>query len=63
MKTLDCSCGLVLSAVVSAVTEMLRSLRVLEETAAVVSLFQYWITDILPMQRDEKTQLPTMQSH
>ncbi|XP_069008022.1 glutamate-rich protein 1 [Embiotoca jacksoni] len=26
-----------------------------EETTAVVSLFQYWITDILPMQGDEKT--------
>lgn len=31
-----------------------------EETAAVVSLFQYWITDILPMQRDKKTGLSTM---
>nr|XP_046268382.1 glutamate-rich protein 1 isoform X2 [Scatophagus argus] len=28
-----------------------------EETAAVVSLFQYWITDILPMHGDEKTWL------
>ncbi|XP_054470217.1 glutamate-rich protein 1 isoform X2 [Anoplopoma fimbria] len=26
-----------------------------EETAAVVSLFQYWITDILPMQGEKKT--------
>lgn len=26
-----------------------------EETAAVVTLFQYWITDILPMQGDKKT--------
>ncbi|XP_074516254.1 uncharacterized protein erich1 [Sebastes fasciatus] len=31
-----------------------------EETTAVVSLFQYWITDILPMQRDKKTELSTM---
>lgn len=30
-----------------------------EETAAVVSLFQYWITDILPMQGDKKTGLST----
>ncbi|XP_073339748.1 uncharacterized protein erich1 [Pagrus major] len=30
-----------------------------EETTAVVSLFQYWITDILPMQRDKKTGLST----
>ncbi|XP_022606759.1 glutamate-rich protein 1 isoform X2 [Seriola dumerili] len=29
------------------------------EAAAVVSLFQYWITDILPMQRDENTGLST----
>ncbi|KAM9842650.1 uncharacterized protein erich1 [Aulostomus maculatus] len=28
-----------------------------EEAAAVVSLFQYWITDILPMQGDKKTEL------
>ncbi|KAK9533480.1 hypothetical protein VZT92_008595 [Zoarces viviparus] len=31
-----------------------------EETAAVASLFQYWITDILPMQGDKKTGLCTM---
>uniref|UniRef100_A0A8C4GIM2 Glutamate rich 1 n=1 Tax=Dicentrarchus labrax TaxID=13489 RepID=A0A8C4GIM2_DICLA len=31
-----------------------------EETTAVVSLFQYWITDILPMQGDKKTGLSTM---
>ncbi|XP_042357189.1 glutamate-rich protein 1 [Plectropomus leopardus] len=31
-----------------------------EETTAVVSLFQYWITDIFPMQGDKKTGLPTM---
>ncbi|XP_008275107.1 glutamate-rich protein 1 [Stegastes partitus] len=30
-----------------------------EETAAVVSLFQYWITDILPMQGDKTTRLST----
>ncbi|KAF1375039.1 hypothetical protein PFLUV_G00235290 [Perca fluviatilis] len=30
-----------------------------EETTAVVSLFQYWITDILPMQGDKKTGLST----
>ncbi|KAG7510498.1 hypothetical protein JOB18_023272 [Solea senegalensis] len=30
-----------------------------EETAAVASLFQYWITDILPMQGDETTRLST----
>ncbi|CAN9502283.1 unnamed protein product [Ophioblennius macclurei] len=30
-----------------------------EETAAVVSLFQYWITHILPMQGDEKSELST----
>ncbi|XP_032357200.1 glutamate-rich protein 1 [Etheostoma spectabile] len=30
-----------------------------EETTAVVSLFQYWITDILPMQGDKKTELST----
>lgn len=28
------------------------------ETAAVVSLFQYWITDILPMSDDKKAELP-----
>ncbi|XP_030614995.1 glutamate-rich protein 1 isoform X2 [Archocentrus centrarchus] len=28
-----------------------------EETAAVVTLFQYWITDILPVQGDEETAL------
>ncbi|KAJ4939036.1 hypothetical protein JOQ06_028499 [Pogonophryne albipinna] len=28
-----------------------------EETAAVAALFQYWITDILPMQGDKKTEL------
>ncbi|KAM6968629.1 uncharacterized protein erich1 [Tautogolabrus adspersus] len=31
-----------------------------EETTAVVSLFQYWITDILSMQGDRKTGLSTM---
>ncbi|XP_034714037.1 glutamate-rich protein 1 isoform X1 [Etheostoma cragini] len=31
-----------------------------EETTAVVSLFQYLITDILPMQGDKKTELSTM---
>ncbi|XP_070777064.1 glutamate-rich protein 1 [Enoplosus armatus] len=31
-----------------------------EETTAVASLFQYWITDILPMQGDKKTGLSTM---
>ncbi|XP_044022618.1 glutamate-rich protein 1 isoform X2 [Siniperca chuatsi] len=31
-----------------------------EETTAVTSLFQYWITDILPMQGDKKTRLSTM---
>ncbi|KAM6917612.1 uncharacterized protein erich1 [Lycodopsis pacificus] len=31
-----------------------------EETAAVASLFQYWITDILPMQGDKTTGLCTM---
>ncbi|XP_059209619.1 glutamate-rich protein 1 [Centropristis striata] len=31
-----------------------------EETAAVVSLFQYWITDIFPMQGDKETRLSTM---
>lgn len=30
-----------------------------EETTAVVSLFQYWITDILPLQGDKKTELST----
>ncbi|XP_039993959.1 glutamate-rich protein 1 [Xiphias gladius] len=30
-----------------------------EETSAVISLFQYWITDILPMQGDKKTGLST----
>lgn len=30
-----------------------------EQTTAVISLFQYWITDILPMQGDEKTGLST----
>lgn len=33
-----------------------------EETTAVISLFQYWITDILPMQADRKTELSTMHS-
>ncbi|XP_041828857.1 glutamate-rich protein 1 [Melanotaenia boesemani] len=33
-----------------------------EETTAVVSLFKYWITDILPMQKDaKKTELSTAQ--
>ncbi|XP_047249219.1 glutamate-rich protein 1 isoform X2 [Girardinichthys multiradiatus] len=32
-----------------------------EEASAVVSLFKYWITEILPMQRDETTRLPTTQ--
>uniref|UniRef100_UPI0037E718A5 glutamate-rich protein 1 n=1 Tax=Semicossyphus pulcher TaxID=241346 RepID=UPI0037E718A5 len=31
-----------------------------EETTAVVSLLQYWITDVLPMQGDKKTGLSTM---
>ncbi|KAM9341008.1 uncharacterized protein erich1 [Symphorus nematophorus] len=35
------------------------SLLSAEETAAVVSLFQYWITDILPMQGDKKTVVST----
>ncbi|XP_030299495.1 glutamate-rich protein 1 [Sparus aurata] len=35
------------------------SLMSAEETTAVVSLFQYWITDILPMQGDKKTGLST----
>ncbi|XP_029973587.1 glutamate-rich protein 1 isoform X5 [Salarias fasciatus] len=41
--------------------EELSSTSVLsaEETAAVVSLFQYWITDIVPMLRDENTKLST----
>lgn len=30
----------------------------LGETAAVVSLFQYWITDILPMSDEKKAELP-----
>ncbi|XP_029983561.1 glutamate-rich protein 1 [Sphaeramia orbicularis] len=30
-----------------------------EETTAVITLFQYWITDILPMQRDQTTGLST----
>ncbi|XP_029316650.1 glutamate-rich protein 1 [Cottoperca gobio] len=30
-----------------------------EETTAVASLFQYWITDILPVQGDKKTELST----
>lgn len=29
-----------------------------DETAAVVSLFQYWVTDILPMSDGEKAGLP-----
>ncbi|KAM4624746.1 uncharacterized protein erich1 isoform 2-T2 [Polymixia lowei] len=32
-----------------------------EETSAVISLFQYWITDILSMQRDMKAGQPTTQ--
>ncbi|XP_060919178.1 uncharacterized protein LOC132993380 isoform X1 [Labrus mixtus] len=36
------------------------SLLSAEETTAVVSLFQYWITDILSMQGDRKTGLSTM---
>uniref|UniRef100_A0A096LZ63 Glutamate rich 1 n=1 Tax=Poecilia formosa TaxID=48698 RepID=A0A096LZ63_POEFO len=32
-----------------------------EEANAVVSLFKYWITEILPMQRDKETRLPTAQ--
>ncbi|XP_005806047.2 glutamate-rich protein 1 [Xiphophorus maculatus] len=32
-----------------------------EEANAVVSLFKYWITEILPMQRDKETRLPTTQ--
>ncbi|TNN83017.1 hypothetical protein EYF80_006624 [Liparis tanakae] len=32
-----------------------------EESAAVVSLFQFWITDILPMQGDRKTGPSAMQ--
>ncbi|KAM4542306.1 uncharacterized protein erich1 [Odontesthes bonariensis] len=31
-----------------------------EETTAVVSLFKYWIRDILPMQRNQKTRLSTV---
>ncbi|XP_062296652.1 glutamate-rich protein 1 isoform X1 [Scomber scombrus] len=30
-----------------------------EETTAVISLFQYWITDILPMQGNKKTEFST----
>ncbi|KAM7376536.1 hypothetical protein PAMP_006263 [Pampus punctatissimus] len=30
-----------------------------EETTAVISLFQYWITEILPMQGDKKTEVST----
>ncbi|XP_070835473.1 glutamate-rich protein 1 isoform X2 [Chaetodon trifascialis] len=36
------------------------SLMSAEETATVVSLFQYWITDILPMEGTKETRLPTM---
>ncbi|XP_041810121.1 glutamate-rich protein 1 [Chelmon rostratus] len=36
------------------------SLMSAEETTTVISLFQYWITDILPMQGAKKTGLPTM---
>ncbi|XP_076604072.1 uncharacterized protein erich1 isoform X2 [Chaetodon auriga] len=36
------------------------SLLSAEETATVVSLFQYWITDILPMEGAKTTGLPTM---
>ncbi|KAK6304274.1 hypothetical protein J4Q44_G00248600 [Coregonus suidteri] len=32
-----------------------------DDDTAVVSLFQYWITDIPPMQRDWKTGQPTTQ--
>ncbi|XP_043998429.1 glutamate-rich protein 1 [Gambusia affinis] len=32
-----------------------------EEANAVVSLFRYWITEILPMRRDKETRLPTTQ--
>lgn len=56
----DCSSGIVLSAAVSAGTEMLLSLCFLDETTAVVSLFRYWITDIFPMQGDKKTRLSTV---
>lgn len=60
VENTDCSSGMVLSAVVSAVTEMLCSLCVLEETAAVISLLKYWITDVLPVHGDKKTELSTM---
>lgn len=30
----------------------------LGETAAVVALFQYWITDILPVSDEKKAELP-----
>ncbi|XP_028294755.1 glutamate-rich protein 1 [Gouania willdenowi] len=33
------------------------------ETSAIISLFQYWITDILPLPADEKTRLSSTHHH
>ncbi|XP_038584946.1 glutamate-rich protein 1 isoform X2 [Micropterus salmoides] len=43
-----------------ALKELYKTSMSAEETTAVTSLFQYWITDILPMQGDKKTGLSTM---